>query len=234
MTMGMAIAVDSHVGNAIPRADLTRLEGFGDNCELGFVLRRLGLEDGMLFRWASVRPESVLSTLRGDFESIYDFDNLVPQNPKMVRDLHFGTCWHSQMYSSLRAGTLSFDADEENRRVIHAREASKISYLIEKLRRKFTHPNPVFIIKSNSGINQDVLEAIHYQIYRRATSSRFLLLEVQDDPRRAGTVELLDRNLMRGYVSRFAPYSSSDDADDANWLRVLALALAHNADTGRR
>ncbi len=230
MSVGVAMALEPRVGQTIAKPDLARLEGFGDNCEFGFVLRRLGFEDGMLFRWASIRPESVLATLRGDFQEIYEFGNLVPQNTKMVRDLHYGTAWHSQMYSSLRAGTLTFDADEDHRRVIHAREEAKLGYLTEKLRRKFMHPNPVFVIKANSGIPAQVLEAIHYQIYRHATSPRFLLLEVRDDAARAGTVELLDRNLMRGYVARFASYNNSDEGDDVNWLRVLALALAHNAD----
>ena len=75
-----------------------------------------------------------------------------------------------------------------------------------------------------------MLEAIHYQIYRRATSPRFLLLEVQADPARAGQVELLDRNRMRGYISRLAPYTHSEEGDDAGWTSILAQALAHNAD----
>jgi hypothetical protein len=183
-----------------------------------------------LLRWASIRPESLLATLRGDFTKLYEFDNLVPQNSKMVRDLNYGTSWHTQMYSSLRAGTLTFDADEEQRRAIYAREIVKLSYLVEKLRAKFEHPNPVFVIKANAGIEDDLLEAIHYQIYRRATSARFLLLEVQDNPRRAGTVDLLDRNRMRGYVTRFASYDRADEGDDANWIAVLTQALAHNAD----
>jgi hypothetical protein len=230
MSMSAAMTLDPRIGPKIAKSELVRLEGFGDNCEFGFVLRRLGFEDGMLFRWASIRPESLLATLRGDFEDLYEFDNLVPQQAKMVRDLHYGTAWHTQMYSSRRDGTLTFEADIERRREIHAKEASKLAYLVAKLRRKFTHPNPVFVIKANSGIPEQVLEAIHYQIYRRATSPRFLLLEVRDDATRAGTVELLDRNRMRGYVSRLAPYERSDDTDDAGWIAVLAQALAHNAE----
>lgn len=230
MSMGAAMTLEPPSGPAIAKSDLARLEGFGDNCEFGFVLRRLGFEDGMLFRWASIRPESLLATLRGDFEHIYEFDNIVPQQAKMVRDLHYGTAWHTQMYSSRREGTLTFEADTERRRLIHASEASKLAYLVAKLRKKFIHPNPVFVVKANIGIPEQVLEAIHYQIYRRATSPRFLLLEVQDDAIRAGTVELLDRNRMRGYVSRFASYEQSEDADDASWIAVLAQALAHNAE----
>ena len=230
MSMGAAMTVEPRTGPSILKSDLARLEGLGDNCEFGFLLRRLGFEDGMLFRWAAIRPESLLATLRGDFEQIYEFDNLVPQQAMMVRDLHYGTAWHTQMYSSHREGTLTFDADTEHRHAMHAREASKLAYLEAKLRRKFTHPNPVFVIKANSGISEQVLESIQYQIYRRATSPRFLLLEVRDDATRAGSVELLDRNRMRGYVSRLAPYERSEDADDAGWVAVLTQALAHNAE----
>lgn len=225
--MSAVMAMEPPAEARVTTAQLSRLEGFGDNCELGFVLRRFGFEDGMLFRWASIPPENLLATLRGDFEAMYAFDQLVPQNSKMVRDLRYGASWHTQMSSSRRAGILTFDADGERRQAIHAREAFKFAYLVEKLRRKFMHPNPVFVIKANAGIADDVLEAIHYQIYRRATSSRFLLLDVREDTGRAGRVELLDRNRMRGYVSRFAPYERSYDGDDAGWLAVLAVALAH-------
>jgi hypothetical protein len=230
MNIGAALVMEPAKERTLAKHDLTRLEGLGDNCEFGFVLRRLGFEAGMLFRWASIRPESLLATLRGDFANLYEFDNLVPQNTKMVRDLHYGTAWHTQMYSSLRAGTLTFDADRDHRLAIHEREAAKLAYMVEKLRAKFEHPNPVFVIKANSGIPEDLLEAIHYQIYRRAISPRFLLLEVQDNVRRAGTVELLDRNRMRGYVARFAGYDKADQGDDRNWIAVLAKALAHNAE----
>jgi hypothetical protein len=95
MSVGSALVLERSQEQPFAKSDLLRLEGLGDNCELGFVLRRMGFEGGMLFRWASIRPESLLATLRGDFAGMYDFDNLVPQNPKMVRDLHYGTSWHT-------------------------------------------------------------------------------------------------------------------------------------------
>jgi hypothetical protein len=231
MSVGSALVLERSQEQPFAKSDLLRLEGLGDNCELGFVLRRMGFEGGMLFRWASIRPESLLATLRGDFAGMYDFDNLVPQNPKMVRDLHYGTSWHTQMQSSLRSGTLTFDTNQEDRRPIHRTEAGKLAYLLEKLRAKFKHPNPVFVIKANNGIAEDLLEAIHYQIYRRAISPHFLLREVQSNMKRAGTVDLLDRNRMRGFVTRFAPYDRADQGDDQNWIAVLRQALAHSART---
>ena len=217
-------------GYRFTKAELSRLEGFGDNCEFGFVLRRLGFEDGMLLRWASISPDSLLATLRGEFQHIYEFENLTPQNPKMVHERHYGTAWHSEMRSTLQAGRLAFEEDEAVRRVIHAKEAEKLAYLIAKLRRKFSHPNPIFVIKANAGIAASVLEGIHYQLYRRVSSRNVTLLEVCADPARAGRIEAVGANLLRGYVTRFASYNRADEADDASWHAVMAGALAHGAD----
>jgi hypothetical protein len=41
---------------------------------------------------------------------------------------------------------------------------------------------------------------------------------------------LIDRNRMRGYVTRFASYDHADEGDDLNWIAVLRQALAHNAE----
>jgi hypothetical protein len=230
MSMGGAVISELKSLPGIKQSELARLEALGDNCEFGFLLRRLGFEAGMLFRWASIRPQCLLATLRNDFADLYQFDNLVPAQVGMVRDLHYGTAWHTQMHSSRHEGTLVFNDSVQIRRGTHARESSKIAYLLEKLRCKFNHPNPVFVIKANIGIPEQMLEEIHYQIYRRVASPRFLLLEIRDDATRAGSVELLDRNRMRGYVAHLAPYDHSDDADDAGWISVLSQALAHNAE----
>lgn len=220
----------NHSSTRLTRQALTRLEGLGDNCELGFVLRRAGFEDGMLFRWASIRPESLLATLRGDFDRLYEFANLEPQNRKMVHDRHYGTAWHSEMHSSLRDGRLCFDAGEAERGPIHAKEASKLGYMVAKFRRKLDHPNPVFVLKANAAIPEPVLEAIHYQLYRRARSPHFLLLEVCADPARAGRVERRDRHLLRGFLPAFAAYDRADEGDDASWHSILAQALATGSD----
>jgi hypothetical protein len=214
--------------------DLSRIESLGDNCELGLVLRRLGSEDGSLFRWASIKPQSLLATLKGEFDRFYDFENLAPCRKKMVRDLHYGTAWHSEMTSSPNGdGELAFDDDEPTRRLIFAAESRKRLYLLEKLHRKFSHPNPVFVIKHSTIISDDILEGIHYQLYCRVKSGRFALLEVCSDEGRAGQIEVVQRNLLRGYVSCFAPYDSAEKADDRSWHRLLVRVLAEGAEGDR-
>jgi hypothetical protein len=95
MSMGSAVILELKSPPGIKLSELARLEALGDNCEFGFLLRRLGFEDGMLFRWASIRPQCLLATLRNDFVDLYQFDNLVPAQVGMVRDLHYGIAWHT-------------------------------------------------------------------------------------------------------------------------------------------
>lgn len=209
--------------------DLGRLESFGDNCELGFVLRRLGWEDGSLFRWSSIAPESLLATLRGDFAGLYDFEQLEPHRRSMVLDRRYGTAWHSGMTASPGGGAWAFDHDPAVRRSIHAGESAKRAHLVGKLHRKFEHPNPVFVIKRNAGISPEVLEGIHYQLFRRTGSPAFAMLEMCADPGRAGQLERLGPTLFRGFVGRFASYEDAENGDDLSWRRVLAGVLAHGA-----
>lgn len=49
---------------------LVRFESLGDNCEFGFVHRRLSYEDGSLFRWARIDPWQLYAVLRSDFSGI--------------------------------------------------------------------------------------------------------------------------------------------------------------------
>ncbi|MDP9096579.1 MAG: hypothetical protein M3N26_08540, partial [Pseudomonadota bacterium] len=109
---------------------------------------------------------------------------------------------------------------------IYAAELSKRNYLVEKLRRKFASSDPVFVIKCNNDIPAHVLESIHYQLYRLVDARAFSLLEVRADPSRVGQLDVLDRTLLRGYVSRFASYDNAEDADDASWHCILAQALS--------
>ena len=212
----------------IAPAELGRIEFLGDNCELGFVLKRLGFEAGALFRWASITPESLLATLRGDFEGLYEFEALEPHRANMVRDRRYGTSWHSEMRSARVDGALRFNDDEPARRRIHAGEAAKRAYLLGKLRDHCERDDTIFVIKHNAGIAPSVLEGIHYQLYRRVRCPRFALLEVCADPARAGALEVVDRHLLRGYVPRFADYARADEGDDAAWRSVLRQALARD------
>lgn len=116
--------------NPIGPDQLLRMESLGDNCELGFVLGNLGCKAGSVFRWASMKPDRLLSKLRADFAGMYEFDNLSPLRPAMVLDSRYGIGWHTELKSEPVAGRLAFRDDEENRRRIHLKEMRKVQYLV--------------------------------------------------------------------------------------------------------
>lgn len=206
---------------------ILRIESLGDNCELGFVLRRLSCETGSLLRWASVQPKALLAMLRANFAGTYEFRNLEPLRHDMVTDTRYGVGWHSALKSEPVGGKLGFVDDELKRRKIHADEARKIRYLISKFTARAKLGGLIFVIKANDGIGKDVIDEIFEAVSAVADNARIALMEMQasDDPALIGTVAQQRPGLLRGYVSRFAPYAEANAVDMNAWTAVLDAAL---------
>ncbi|WP_188260328.1 hypothetical protein [Azospirillum tabaci] len=207
--------------------DLLRFESLGDNCEFGFVLRRLSCEAGSLFRWASMKPDQLLAKLRANFEGMYRFENLSPLRTGMVLDSAYGIGWHSDMKSDMSGGRLLFCDDEATRRALHRRETRKIQYLQAKFTARTAMGGVIFVVKSNPGIAPATIDGLYEALTALAGHDDFALLEVQatDDPARIGNVDWQRPGLMRGYVTRFAPYHRADDIDAAAWFSIVQGAL---------
>jgi hypothetical protein len=211
-----------------PSDQLLRIESLGDNCEPGFVLRRLGCEAGSLFRWARVTPDQLLAVLRADFDGIYEFAGLTSLYVDMVRDERYGIGWHTEMRSAVAdGGRWHFIADHTERQKIYDREIRKIRYLVSKFTSHLRLGGVIFVIKCNDPIGSDTLYAILASLARIAAGAHFALLEIRtsDDPAQIGTVTQERPDLLRGYVSRFAPYARADDIDIAAWTKILDRAL---------
>lgn len=215
------------VTNPLSADQLLRFESLGDNCEFGFVLRKLGCESGSLFRWAAMTPDQLLDTLRANFEGMYRFENLTPLRTGMVLDSAYGIGWHSELKSTVVDGRLVFRDDEDTRRRFHHKERRKLHYLLSKFIGRAKLGGIVFVIKSNEGIAPATLDGILDTLRALVDHAAFALLEVQesDDPVRIGTVEWQRPGLLRGYVSRFAPYQKADDIDADAWFSILDGAV---------
>ncbi|MBK3734780.1 hypothetical protein GAY29_17055 [Azospirillum brasilense] len=208
--------------------DLLRFESLGDNCEFGFVLRRLSCEAGSLFRWTSMKPDQLLAKLRANFDGMYRFENLSPLRTGMVLDSAYGIGWHSDMKSDVTGGRLVFRDDEATRRALHRRETRKIQYLQAKFTARAAMGGVIFVVKSNPGIAPATIDGLYEALTALAGHDDFALLEVQatDDPARIGSVDWQRPGLMRGYVTRFAPYHRADDIDAAAWFSIVQGALS--------
>jgi hypothetical protein len=210
------------------RQTADRFESLGDNCEFGFVCRKLGVEEGSLFRWASMKPPALLALLFNDFRHIYDFERLAPLRANMVHEGIYGIGWQSKIRSSMQQGVWSFAEREALRRSIHAEEERKIRYLVEKFRERIAHGGVIYVIKENAGTAAPVIDAIHHQLSQLAAGAPFWLLHVMADETgaKAGQVEDLGHGRLRGHVRRFAPYDKADDLELDDWKRVIEGALA--------
>lgn len=212
----------------VPAFEHERIESLGDNCELGFVLRRLGNEAGSLFRWAAMKPHQLLAMLTDGLQGFYQYDQLLPLRPSMVRDAAYGIGWHSDIRCRLDGAGPSFVDPPAIRERIHARELRKQRYLVAKLRARLRMGGVVFVVKCNAGIPEDLTPKLHDALRALADGTPVTLLEVQDgaDAALAGTVRERAPGLLRGHIPSFVPYSAAHTGNLDAWSVVLARALA--------
>jgi hypothetical protein len=204
-------------------AQADRFESLGDNCEFGFVNRKLGIEQGSLFRWASMKPPSLLALLRNDLKSIYEYENLTPLRRAMVRESTYDIGWHSGMKSIPRESELVFAHDDPERKAIFEREKRKIGYLVTKFLTRLRAGGCIYFIKCNDGVKGSLLDSLHAELRRLAGDAPFWLVHVRiaTPGETAGTVFLREDNRLEALVDRFAPYDAADDLDLPVWTSIL-------------
>ncbi|MBM6582747.1 hypothetical protein ILT44_21305 [Microvirga sp. BT689] len=222
----MAFEVDTLAREQLVDDYIGRLESLGDNCELGFVLRRLGYEKGGFFRWVSSTPQKVAQLIKSDFHNTYRFENLRPRNQKMVEDTSSGISYHSDMHSRLENGSWQFIADEQSRRAIHGKEIEKLSFLLERFRERLKAKNTLFIVKRNNGIPRDAIEDLVSALRTHNRSCQLLEIKLSTEVTPPGRVTRVSDNLQVGYISRFAPYDKSDQMEFDQWISVIRGGLA--------
>lgn len=197
-----------------------RFESLGDNCELGFVLRGVGLDVGSFFRWCVTPPDVLARVFQSDFQDVYRFENLVPVHATMVRDLGSGLCFHSSMASENQI----FTQPVEERRAVHAQELEKVNYLLAKLRARLSDPDVIFIYKVNAGLDEGQKNQIAQQVTGKAKGSLLFVGASGSDAEAPGSVRERAPRVYEGFVDRFAPYSQADDVSQRTWERLLATA----------
>lgn len=206
---------------------LDLFESLGDNCEFGFVLRKLGNDTSSLLRWVFL--DSVADTARGvrtGFRDAFVFENLKPAGtPQMVRDVTQGIAFHTRMHSVERDGRWEFVAPEDERRKIHEQEGRKFDYLRQKFEREITGDRRIYVVKRNEGLGEGDADLLLDAVRSRG-GCRLLHVTLADSSHPAGTVERVSDRLAHGWIDRFAPYDHADDVSLAHWQSLLATTEA--------
>ena len=134
---------------------LSQMESLGDNCELGFVLRKHHQNGGSLFRWSITTANTLVAFLNQPKLDIYQLGCLTPYSPKMAKDASCGFCFHSTMLSSKIDGILQFDLLESDRRAIHAIEKEKFKHLQGKFNDRLSLGG-IFVCKQNEELPDEI------------------------------------------------------------------------------
>jgi hypothetical protein len=196
---------------------LLQFESLGDNCELGLLQRRLGVEPLGLLRFAGAPLSNLLEALRHRFADLADpdFVRLVPENGEyMVKLTKYDFTYHSDV----KVG----DAEPS---VLHRQMCRTIGFLAEKLVNDLACAAKIVVFRQNEPLSaMDLIEL------RRALADygRNVLLWVTTAcaGHPSGSVLVVDDGLMVGFVSRLADRDDVPALDPVSWLKMLRRAHA--------
>jgi len=197
-----------------------RFESLGDNCEFGFYLREIGIEDGGLLRWAISSPTSVLAGLRGEFAGLFQHENLVPHGRGMVIDKQYGFKFHTEI--RLSASNL-IEMTEYNKKT-YEKEKSKFDHLRSKFLERLKGGQTIFVYKVNSGISELECMPIAQEL-RRLGDGILLIVRLTEDHRLYGKVERQGPYYV-GYIDQFAPYGAAKEISTTVWHDIVRNAVA--------
>lgn len=125
-----------------------RFEAIGENCEMGFALRKVGNEEGQIFRWAVVPIDAIARLIADPPESIYDRDALIPWQHDMLIDREHGIAFHcgSRFAKDPDGNWQSLSSPEEDA-AFYEKDAEKFAYMYEKFRARLREVGTIFVYK---------------------------------------------------------------------------------------
>jgi hypothetical protein len=198
-----------------------KFESIGDNCEFGFVQQHYQFEGGGLMRWALVgNADALINGIRTRFAGMFAFENLIPTGGgTMVFDRKAGIAFHTDMTSVEQGGRFVFAKSEAERREIHAEEAGKLAYLVDKFFVTLSEGQKILVFKQNRVIAPEVAQAILAAVGAYGDCS-LLYVDPQQPGEVVGSVERVSERRYRGVIDRFAPYDRANDVSIEAWTEI--------------
>ena len=195
---------------------VTQFESLGDNCELGLVQRRVGVDPLGLLRFAGAPLRHLLPALHARFDRIGEPTDIgvVPSNNEYMVELYrYGFNYHADV-----------KIGQGDPVAIHRQQVKTVPFLARKLIDDLQAGEKIFVYRQNEPMLANDLLDLRAAL--RTYGPVTLLWVQQARPGYpAGSVTLADGQLMIGYVSRLAPRDCVPDLDVASWITMLRHAL---------
>lgn len=195
-------------------------EGLGDDCEFGVVQRQAGAEPIGLFRFAaSGNVKNLIYLLENGLEALGDsaFTSLVELNngEYAVQDARGYYLTHT----FIRIDTVRADA-------ILQQQLRRIEFLKRKLIEDLTAGEKIFVYKSTfSQLTEEDAIALHDALLRYGPNT-LLGVSIEDDRRRAGSIEHPREGLMLGFVDKMMHLERAQGLSVNVWYDLLREARA--------
>ena len=206
------------ISGPVPGDILGRFESLGDNCEFGIAQRLAGNEPLALLRFAAAPLGALISGLLNEFADFGDagFTEIDIRGDKreyILTEHRYNLTYH----------TFTYEDQMPEARVL-SRESRKLELLSRRMLDDLRTARRIYIVKQNTGLAEGDVYSL-FLLLRRFGPNRLIHVALADAAHPAGTVEMLLPGLLRGYITRFAPYDAAADVLLDEWL-----TLCHNAE----
>ncbi|HEY0425076.1 MAG TPA: glycosyltransferase family 61 protein [Rhodopila sp.] len=204
---------------------MLRFESLGDNCEFGLVQRYGGAEPLGLLRFngffvpPEFRLQKLVDALNRRFEglgapdTVTVFPDGIPgQRELIVRESVYEFWYHT----GIAEGTI-------DPAVQSGHETTRLGFLRRKLLEDLETGEKTWVWKSQATTTRDQLQPLLAAL-RALGPNTLLWVTEADATHAAGTIEPLERDFVKGYIERFAPYEAVTDIDFRSWIEVCRRA----------
>lgn len=196
---------------------LLNFESLGDNCELGLVQRRAGVEPLGLFRFAGAPVRHLIRAMNARFQGIADPDHVhvQPENGEyMIKLTKYDFIYHAYV----KIGEAAPDE-------LQKQQVRTVQFLVSKLIADLENPTKVMVFRQNEPLLANDLTDLRLALSAYGPSTLLWVQEARPGCP-AGEVTVVDPGLMIGYVRRLARRDNVPNLDGVSWLTMLRNAHA--------
>jgi hypothetical protein len=221
-----AMPIDPCPSTVLSDADLVlKFESLGDNCELGIVQRRVGMEPLGLLRFAGAPVRNLIPAMQARFEGLADPAQVLvqPENDEyMIKLAKYNFLYHAEA----KIGTV-------DPRLLQQQQVQTVGFLVRKILEDLENPSKIMVFRQNEPLLADDLTDLRLALAAYGPATLLWVQEGRPD-HPPGTVVKVDDRLMVGYVRRLASREDVPDLDVTSWLAMLREAYVLHADADRK
>jgi len=205
---------------AMPLAQdlMSCFQSLGDNCEFGFVQRHFGCEPLGLFRFNWIGMEALLRGIGTGFEGIGDPDNFFISTDQagefIIQDKIYGFYTHTGRY----------DGQIDRQRLMQL-EMTRLTFLVRKFFDDLSAAEKIFVRKGDGSACYETIQPLHQHLQSFGRNT-LLWVVTADESHPSGTIERIETGLLKGYLTRFAPYGFAQDFLADEWGALCRNAYA--------